>query len=127
MRVEGEKHKQSKLIKNDVSESSSDSEDELEMNIITGKHDIVVRPEGRAHSGFFKSSRKQHVMFPFYEEKTRSDEYGDIIQLDDFKMLDVGPDVMVEDNKENCQQIKVEDIKKENEKGRNDGTYAFYG
>ncbi len=117
MRTEGERHKLSKLIKQDVDESSSDSEDELEMNIITGKHDIVVRNESMAHSGFFKSSRKQHVMFPFHEEKIKSDEYGEIIQLEDFKMLDVGIDVvMMDDNKENAQQVKVEDIKKETDK-----------
>lgn len=116
MRSEGEKHKQSKLIKQDIDESSSDSDDELEMNIITGKHDIVVRPHGRAHTGFFKSSRKQHVMFPFAEEKIRIDEYGEIIQLDDYKMLDLGPDAAPEENKENLQQIKVEEIKKEKDK-----------
>lgn len=114
MRSEGEKHKQSKLIRQDLDESSSDSDSDLEMNIITGKHDIVVRPEGRAHSGFFKSSRKQHVMFPFHEEKIRADEYGEIIQLEDFKMLDL--DVPYEDNKENQQAIKVEEIKKEKDK-----------
>lgn len=117
MRTEGEKHKQSKLIKQDIEENSSDSEDELEMNIITGKHDIVVRPEGRAHTGFFKSSRKQHVMFPFYEEKIRSDEYGEIIQVEDYKMLEL--DAQADDNKENMQQIKEEEIKKERD--RDDG------
>lgn len=119
MRFEGEKHKQSKLIRQVVDESSSDSDDDLEMNIITGKHDIVVRPENRTHTGFFKSSRKQHVMFPHHEEKIRSDEYGEIIQLDDFKMLD--QDVLIEDNKENVQQVKVEEIKKEKDKNKNDG------
>lgn len=121
MRTEGEKHKQSKLIKQVIDESSSDSDDDLEMNIITGKHDIVVRPEHRAHTGFFKSSRKQHVMFPFHEDKIRSDEYGEIIQLDDFKMLDMGPEASVEDNKENCQQVKEEEIKTEKDRDKNDG------
>lgn len=119
MRTEGERHKLSKLIKQDVDDSSSDSEDELEMNIITGKHDIVVRHESMAHSGFFKSNRKQHVMFPFHEEKIKSDEYGEIIQLEDYKMLDVAADIIIDDNKENAQQIKVEDIKKETDKNKN--------
>lgn len=114
---EGERHKSSKLIKQDIDDTSSDSEDELEMNIITGKHDIVVRNESMAHSGFFKTSRKQHVMFPFHEEKIKSDEYGEIIQLEDYKMLDVGIDVVMDDNKENA-QVKVEDIKKETDKGK---------
>lgn len=116
MRSEGEKQKQSKLlVKQQVlEESSSDSDDDLEMNVITGKHDIVVRPEGRAHTGFFKSSRKQYVMFPFHEEKIRTDEYGEIIQLDDYRMLD--QDLGYEDyhhHKENQHQIKAEDMKKE--------------
>lgn len=64
-----------------MDESSSDSDDDLEMSVITGKYDVVP-PDGRAHSGFFKSCRKQHVMFPFHEEKIKCDEYGEILQLD---------------------------------------------
>ena len=84
------------------------------MSIITGKHDIVVRPEGRTHSGFFKSSKKQYAMFPLHEEKIKYDEYGEIIQLEDYRMVDMGPESTLED-KEN-HQIKAEDIKKEKEK-----------
>lgn len=116
MRSQGEKHKSRLIIKKQIDESSSDSEDELEMNVITGKHDIVVRPEGRAHSGFFKSSKKQHAMFPFHEEKIRWDEYGEIVQLDDYRMVDINPDNSnIEENKENSfsHSFKVEDIKKE--------------
>lgn len=104
MRTEGEKHSHIKLIKRDVDEHSSDSDDDIEMNVITGKHDIVVRQEGRAHTGFFKSSRKQHAMFPFYEEKLRHDDYGEIIQLDDYKLADIGIDAganVDHDSKEN--------------------------
>lgn len=102
MRTEGEKQVLNKLIKRDVEESSSDSDDDLEMNVITGKHDIVVRPEGRSHTGFFKSSRKQHAMFPFQEEKIRQDDYGEIIQLDDYRLADIGFDAgNADDNKEN--------------------------
>lgn len=117
MRSEGEKQKQSKLLVKQqiLEESSSDSDDDLEMNVITGKHDIVVRPEGRAHTGFFKSSRKQYVMFPFHEEKIRTDEYGEIIQLDDYRMLDQDYSGYEDyhHNKENQNQIKAEDMKKE--------------
>ncbi|XP_058117783.1 probable cleavage and polyadenylation specificity factor subunit 2 [Anopheles ziemanni] len=110
MRTEGEKLNRS-IKKRDLDESSSDSDDELEMNIITGKHDIVVRPEGRSHTGFFKSSKKQYAMFPFHEEKIKFDEYGEIIQPDDYRMVDVGPETNGGDDKEN--NIKTEDIKKE--------------
>lgn len=67
---EGEKTSTIKLIKRDVEEASSDSDDDIEMNVITGLLDIVVRPQGRqATTGFFKSSKNQYVMFPFHEEK----------------------------------------------------------
>uniref|UniRef100_A0A182T530 Cleavage and polyadenylation specificity factor subunit 2 n=1 Tax=Anopheles maculatus TaxID=74869 RepID=A0A182T530_9DIPT len=113
MRTEGEKLNRS-IKKRDLDESSSDSDSELEMNVITGKHDIVVRPEGRSHTGFFKSSKKNYAMFPFHEEKIKFDEYGEIIQPDDYRMVDVGPGETngADDNKENG-GIKQEDIKKE--------------
>ncbi|XP_053681446.1 probable cleavage and polyadenylation specificity factor subunit 2 [Anopheles nili] len=111
MRTEGEKLSRS-IKKRDLDESSSDSEDELEMNIITGKHDIVVRPEGRSHTGFFKSSKKNYAMFPFHEEKIKYDEYGEIIQPEDYRMADLGPETNGgDDSKENY--IKTEEIKKE--------------
>lgn len=124
MRTEGEKHSAIKLIKRDVEEPSSDSDDDLEMNVITGKHDIVVRPEGRAHTGFFKSSRKQYAMFPFHEEKVRVDDYGEIIQLDDYKLADVGFDNQTthDDNKENGPNIKMEDGNEPN-KSSDNGNY----
>lgn len=43
---EGEKHRPTILKRDTDDESSSDSEDDIEMKVITGKHDIVVRPEG---------------------------------------------------------------------------------
>ncbi|XP_058062767.1 probable cleavage and polyadenylation specificity factor subunit 2 isoform X1 [Anopheles bellator] len=112
MRTEGEKMNRS-IKKRDLDESSSDSDDELEMNIITGKHDIVVRPEGRSHTGFFKSSKKHYAMFPFHEEKIKYDEYGEIIQPEDYRMADLVPETNGDDNKEN--NIKMEEIKKEKE------------
>lgn len=120
MRTEGEKHSAIKLIKRDVEEASSDSDDDIEMNVITGRHDIVVRPEGRAHTGFFKSSRKQYAMFPFHEEKIRVDDYGEIIQLEDYKLADVGFDAPShDDNKENGHNTS--DIKTELDKSSDNG------
>ena len=112
MRTEGEKHRPTILKRDKEEESSSDSEDDdIEMKVITGKHDIVVRPEGRTHSGFFKSSKKQFAMFPMHEERIKFDEYGEVIQPEDYRIADIGMEVQ-EDNKEN-QTIKSEDIKKE--------------
>jgi cleavage and polyadenylation specificity factor subunit 2 len=114
MRIEGEKHRPSNILIRDKEEdlSSEDSEDEdIEMKVITGKHDIVVRSEGRTHSGFFKSSKKQFAMFPLYEERIKFDEYGEIIQVEDYRIADMGMDAQ-DDNKEN-QLLKQEDMKKE--------------
>jgi cleavage and polyadenylation specificity factor subunit 2 len=112
MRTEGEKHRPTILTREKEEESSSDSEDDdIEMKVITGKHDIVVRPEGRTHSGFFKSSKKQFAMFPMHEERIKFDEYGEVIQPEDYRIADIGMEIQ-EDNKEN-QTIKSEDIKKE--------------
>lgn len=117
---EGEKASAIKLIKRDVEEASSDSDDDIEMNVITGKHDIVVRPQGRATTGFFKSSKKQYAMFPFHEEKIRHDDYGEIIQLDDYKLADVGFDQPAahDENKENG-QIKLENGSEQNKASDN--------
>lgn len=114
MRIEGEKHRSSNILIRDKEEdlSSEDSDDEdIEMKVITGKHDIVVRSEGRTHSGFFKSSKKQFAMFPLYEERIKFDEYGEIIQVEDYRIADGGLDAQ-DDNKEN-QLMKQEDMKKE--------------
>lgn len=121
MRTEGEKNSAIKLIKRDIEEPSSDSDDDIEMNVITGKHDIVVRPQGRATTGFFKSSKKQYAMFPFQEDKIRHDDYGEIIQLEEYKLADdIHPQSSgQDDNKENG-QIKIEktELNKSTENGK---------
>jgi cleavage and polyadenylation specificity factor subunit 2 len=114
---EHEKHR-SLILKRDKQEeeSSSDSEDDdIEMKVITGKHDIVVRPEGRTHSGFFKSSKKQFAMFPMHEERIKYDDYGEVIQPEDYRIADSTAEVQ-DDNKEN-NLIKSEDIKMEKDEG----------
>lgn len=52
-------------------EESSDSDDDLEMSVISrGRHDIVIKHEFKKHgTGFFKQTKKQHAMFPFHEDK----------------------------------------------------------
>lgn len=120
MQTEGEKNSTIKLIKRDIEEPSSDSDDDdIEMNVITGKHDIVVRPQGRATTGFFKSSRKQYAMFPFHEEKVRHDDYGEIIQLEDYKLADVGFDAPIHDDNKKNGQIKIENTNEKNKSSDN--------
>ena len=60
---------------------SSDSEDELDLSAVSkGKHDLLVKAETKSHPGFFKSSKKQFPLFPFFEEKIKYDEYGELIR-----------------------------------------------
>ncbi|XP_049786252.1 probable cleavage and polyadenylation specificity factor subunit 2 [Schistocerca cancellata] len=72
-----------------------------------GRHDLLVKQETKVQTGFFKSSKKQHPMFPFSEEKVKFDEYGEIIRSEDYKMVDSNPEA--EDNKENV-EIKEEEV-----------------
>ncbi|CAD6991302.1 probable cleavage and polyadenylation specificity factor subunit 2 [Ceratitis capitata] len=115
LRTQGEKLNRL-IVKQDVEEeSSSDSDDDIEMSIITGKHDIVVRPEGRHHSGFFKSSKKHYAMFPFHEEKIKCDEYGEIINLEDYRISDIGFEAATDEiNKENVKKEEPKESKATN-------------
>lgn len=55
-------------------------------------------------------------MFPMQEERIKFDEYGEVIQPEDYRIADVGGE-MQDDNKENS-LIKSEDIKKEKDEGK---------
>lgn len=71
-------------------EIESDSDDDIEMSVISkGRHDIVIKQEGKLSSGFFKATKKQHPMFPFHEDKIKSDDYGEIVKPDDYKLAEV--------------------------------------
>ena len=59
---------------------SSESEDEREMLNIKGRHDLLIKSENKSQNGFFKTNKKQHPMFPFYEAKIKFDDYGEIIR-----------------------------------------------
>lgn len=83
------------------------------MRVISkGRHDIVIKQEGKISGGFFKVTKKQHPMYPFHEDKIKSDEYGEIIKPEDYKLADITPEI--EDNKENITIKKeveiVEDV-----------------
>ncbi|XP_017769181.1 PREDICTED: probable cleavage and polyadenylation specificity factor subunit 2 [Nicrophorus vespilloides] len=81
-------------------DEDSDSDDDIEMSVISkGKHDIVIKQEGKIHGGFFKATKKQHPMFPFHEDKIKSDDYGEIIKTEDYKLADAVAEP--DDNKEN--------------------------
>lgn len=95
------------LLLSGSSEADSDSDDDIEMSVISkGRHDIVIKQEGKAAGGFFKVTKKQYPIYPFQEDKIKSDDYGEIIKPEDYKLAEVTQEV--EDNKENT-AIKKED------------------
>lgn len=70
------------------------------MSVISkGRHDIVIKQEGKIQGGFFKATKKQYPMFPFQEDKIKTDDYGEIIKPEDYKLADTITET--EDNKEN--------------------------
>lgn len=79
------------------------------MSIISkGRHDIVIKQEGKISSGFFKATKKQHPMFPFKEDKIKCDDYGEIVKPEDYKLAEAAAET--EDNKENMLVKKEEEI-----------------
>lgn len=93
-------NRENKTDKNDFDlYVSSESEDEREMINIKGRHDLLIKSENKSQNGFFKTNKKQHPMFPFYEAKIKFDDYGEIIRPEDYKMAETN--LEVEENKEN--------------------------
>ncbi|KAL4719513.1 hypothetical protein ACJJTC_002774, partial [Scirpophaga incertulas] len=68
--------------------SDSDSDGELEMYVVTGRHDIPVREDTRP-AGCFKTNKRHHAMYPFHEERPRADDYGEIIRPEDYRLAEV--------------------------------------
>jgi hypothetical protein len=90
------------------------------MSVISkGRHDIVIKQEGKTSGGFFKVTKKQYPIYPFHEEKIKCDEYGEIIKPEEYKLAEIVPEA--EDNKENVV------IKKEEEVVRKSGIFGKGG
>ncbi|XP_071832554.1 cleavage and polyadenylation specificity factor subunit 2-like isoform X1 [Apostichopus japonicus] len=74
------------------SESSESSEDEMEVDEagrLKPQHDIMVGAElNKKGTNFFKHARKTYAMYPFHEKRIQWDEYGEIINPEDFKMVE---------------------------------------
>ncbi|KAL1512753.1 hypothetical protein ABEB36_002291 [Hypothenemus hampei] len=97
-----------KVEKVSKEDGESDSDSDIEMSVISkGRHDIVIKQEGKVSGGFFKVTKKHYPMYPFKEEKIKCDEYGEIVRVEDYKLADVN--LEVEDNKENL-DIKEEEF-----------------
>ncbi|CAG9813519.1 unnamed protein product [Phaedon cochleariae] len=89
-------------------DDESDSDDDIEMSVISkGRHDIVIKQEGKISGGFFKVTKKMYPMYPFHEDKIKCDEYGEIVKPEDYKLAEVVGEG--EDNKENLLIKKEEE------------------
>ncbi|VDM96391.1 unnamed protein product [Thelazia callipaeda] len=66
-------------------------------------HDIMWKWEQQQKSSFFKQSKKSFPIFPYIEEKTRWDDYGEIIRPEEYMVTDtpVVPQIPI-DHKENA-------------------------
>ncbi|KAL4134914.1 hypothetical protein QTP88_006598 [Uroleucon formosanum] len=92
------KHDEEKMEASKIDPVSSDSEDEQE--VMRGKYDLLVDADTLNSK---KSSKKEFPpMFPYYEEKSKFDPYGEIIKQEDFIKFDVAPgDQPIVDEKNN--------------------------
>uniref|UniRef100_A0A2L2YDG7 Cleavage and polyadenylation specificity factor subunit 2 n=1 Tax=Parasteatoda tepidariorum TaxID=114398 RepID=A0A2L2YDG7_PARTP len=90
------------------SDSSEEDEDELEVDRGgSARHDLMMKVEGKQRGGgFFKQARKSYPMYPLKEEKIKWDDYGEIIKLEDYMILE--PSNLEEENKEN--KIENDDL-----------------
>nr|XP_026691028.1 cleavage and polyadenylation specificity factor subunit 2-like [Ciona intestinalis] len=71
-------------------ESSDESDAEEPVNTIQNRHDFIVPNEVPKKSGsFFKQLKKTFPMYPFIEPRIKWDEYGEIINPDDFRMSNI--------------------------------------
>ncbi|XP_018013297.1 probable cleavage and polyadenylation specificity factor subunit 2 [Hyalella azteca] len=81
-------HRVMERMKDPVVDSSDEEEDPELQLLESGKHDIICLESKTVAGGQGPMrSRKHHHMFPYHEEKTRSDEYGEFINHADFEHL----------------------------------------
>ncbi|VVC87684.1 unnamed protein product [Leptidea sinapis] len=89
--MQQQRNKAKEIVKEETDggiSSDSESDGELEMWVLTGKHDIPVRAENRA-GGCFKSNKRHHAMYPCHEERSRADDYGEVIRPEDYRLAEV--------------------------------------
>lgn len=97
-----EQERNANLIKRLEEESSDESENEMSETIsvrkktVKGKrtHDIIMPHHvQKKEGGFFKKARKEKFpLFPFNENRIKWDDYGEIINPDDYKTHELIPE-----------------------------------
>ncbi|KAK9497112.1 hypothetical protein O3M35_004488 [Rhynocoris fuscipes] len=73
-----------------IDKESSESEDDVQVLSVTkGHHDLVVKSERKIQgkrSG--KSLKKSYPLYPAVDRKVKMDEYGEIIRIEDYRIVD---------------------------------------
>lgn len=65
-----------------------DSDDEQEESNEGKTHDLLMKEGSFKQRGFFKQAGKSYPMYPCIDNKIKYDDYGEIINPDDFLMFD---------------------------------------
>ncbi|XP_077966270.1 cleavage and polyadenylation specificity factor subunit 2-like isoform X2 [Styela clava] len=73
-----------------LQDESSDESDVEETKGSAVKHDLLISADSSKKSGgFFKQAKKTFPMYPYVENRIKWDEYGEVINPDDFKTLEM--------------------------------------
>lgn len=86
-----EKAEQERREREEMESSDDSDEEQVSEAANRGRHDLMVKTEGKGHGGFFRQAKKSHPMFPVKEEKIKWDEYGELIRSEDYIIKDVTP------------------------------------
>jgi cleavage and polyadenylation specificity factor subunit 2 len=80
------KEKEEELRKQkEMEEEDSDDEEEQTQE---KTHDLLMKEGSLKQRGFFKQASKSFPMYPYIENKVKYDDYGEIINPEDFMFLD---------------------------------------
>lgn len=82
------KFEQLKEVDIDFSDESDIEEDIDQLLVYKIKYDLMMKGEGSCKGSFFKQVKKFYFMFFVLEERIKWDEYGEIIKLEDFLVLE---------------------------------------
>lgn len=98
-----------------LASSSLNASKQVKGHSSEAKHDLMMRPEGKSKGGgFFKQAKKSYPMYPANEPKLKWDDYGEIINPEEFIIFDANATTSANANenadadKENLDEEKFE-------------------
>ncbi|KAI1286060.1 Cleavage and polyadenylation specificity factor subunit 2 [Halotydeus destructor] len=107
--------KQNVKVESDSEESESEAEEDIEDDFVKKpkseiRHDLMMKTEGKTKGSFFKQAKRSYLMYPYVETKIKWDDYGEIINPEDYMKIDhaaVGAKRGADEDKEN--KVKEEE------------------